>query len=306
MAGTRTNSNSMTAIFIFALNNKKSGFRKEFFRFFELEDDDSIFYDGTHSSVEYPEMKNKEIDVVGRLNGKITYLMEIKVGINEDLQESQSKNGEYEKTARLHPDVKKLIYVIPDNYIHENDIPINSKIIYWSEVLKIAQEYDNHGLEDYIKTFVDLPIMDSVLLGKGELFMLLNQKSFNAAENLRKTVLELVKKLENENLCFAEPQNDDYGIGGNFYLKNKVSDSESIFIGLNPAVSDAHCFFAVAVIGIECKNFNFQDEEGYKYYSLYEDELFEEFTLAETEEEQQKIFNKMVSNVLRKSNVVNS
>lgn len=88
MAGTRTNSNSMTAIFIFALNNKKSGFRKEFFRFFELEDDDSIFYDGTHSSVEYPEMKNKEIDVVGRLNGKITYLMEIKVGINEDLQES--------------------------------------------------------------------------------------------------------------------------------------------------------------------------------------------------------------------------
>lgn len=53
MAGTKTNSNSMTAILVVALNNKRSSFRNEFLKLIDLKEDNLIFYDGTHTSIEY-------------------------------------------------------------------------------------------------------------------------------------------------------------------------------------------------------------------------------------------------------------
>ena len=102
MAGTKTNSNSMTAILVVALNNKRSSFRNEFLKLIDLKEDNLIFYDGTHTSIEYQEINGKEVDVVGRIDGKTSFLMEIKVGIYESLQASQAKHGEYAYAA-LYP-----------------------------------------------------------------------------------------------------------------------------------------------------------------------------------------------------------
>ena len=131
MAGTKTNSNSMTAILVVALNNKRSSFRNEFLKLIDLKEDNLIFYDGTHTSIEYQEINGKEVDVVGRIDGKTSFLMEIKVGIYESLQASQAKHGEYERVLKEHSDrVKKLVYLIPTGYIHEESLPESAEIIY--------------------------------------------------------------------------------------------------------------------------------------------------------------------------------
>jgi hypothetical protein len=128
MAGRRTNSNSMTAIMVVALNNQKSAFRKEFFKLLNLNDGGYIFSDGTQSVIEYKEINNKKIDLIGTKDGKSKLLIEIKVSINETLQRSQRSGGEYETVYKNNKqNMDKLVYIIPDNYTHEKYIPNDAK-----------------------------------------------------------------------------------------------------------------------------------------------------------------------------------
>lgn len=149
----KTNSNSMTSIFIVALNNKKSGFRSAFFELIEAKDDNSTFFDGTHTSIDFDEINGKQIDIIGRKDGKTTFLIEIKVGNDEKLQDSQAKNGgksgEYEKVYKAHKnEIKSLIYIIPDDYDHKNELPSGEgiKILYWSKILNLSKEYDDYEI----------------------------------------------------------------------------------------------------------------------------------------------------------------
>lgn len=80
MPGTRTNSNSITAILINKLNNKKSGFRFAMLEKWGLPAN-TIFKDGTHSTIYFPEMENKEVDIVGMSNSEYVILIEIKANL---------------------------------------------------------------------------------------------------------------------------------------------------------------------------------------------------------------------------------
>ena len=99
MSGTRTNSNSITAILINKLNNKKSGFRFAMLEKWELPSN-TIFKDGTHSTINFPEMENKEVDIVGISGTEYVILIEIKANLSENIQESQKAGGQY--VIRLH------------------------------------------------------------------------------------------------------------------------------------------------------------------------------------------------------------
>ena len=95
----RTNSNSITSILIFALNNKKSPFRNKILKEkFGIESNENLcFYDGTHNPLLIHEMKNKQVDIYAREIGKhkVTMMIEIKANLQETLQKSQGKKGEY-------------------------------------------------------------------------------------------------------------------------------------------------------------------------------------------------------------------
>ena len=89
MAGTKTNSNSITAILINKLNYKKSGFRAAMLDYLGKLPNDTVFMDGTHSTINLPEIGNKEVDIVGISDSKYVILLEIKANLSEDIQESQ-------------------------------------------------------------------------------------------------------------------------------------------------------------------------------------------------------------------------
>ena len=311
MAGTKTNSNSMTAILVVALNNKRSSFRNEFLKLIDLKEDNLIFYDGTHTSIEYQEINGKEVDVVGRIDGKTSFLMEIKVGIYESLQASQAKHGEYERVLKEHSDrVKKLVYLIPTGYIHEESLPESAEIIYWEEVLSIAKEFDNSGLENYIKEFVELSLWEETnLLSKGEYFMLVNQKAFVNAFSLSKKILRLNQRyLEYKKYYFKGNQDNLSGIGTYFSMSEK--EAGNFYIGLNPQIPNSKYFFSIAIykdqqIDTSISKLNsYTDGEGYTYFSFEEDENYQEFCLSEVEGEQQELYNKMIDNILSKLNLL--
>ena len=313
MAGTKTNSNSMTAILVVALNNKRSSFRNEFFKLVGLEEKNITFYDGTHTSIEYSEINGKEVDIVGRLDGKTSFLMEIKVGISEPLQTSQAKDGEYETVFKEHSDkVKKLVYLIPTGYIHEKSLPESAVIVYWEDVYSIANEYDNTGLENYIKEFVELSLWEeSNLLSKGEFFMLINQKAFVDAFSLSKKILRLNQcYLDYKKYYFKGNQDNLSGIGTYFSMTEK--ESGNFYLGLNPQISNHKYFFSIAIykdqqIDADISKMNtFQDEEGYTYFSFEDDENYQAFCISEDEDEQQEIYFRMIDNILCKLNLISA
>ena len=169
----KTNSNCITSILIAVLNNKQSSFRGEFFKCIkkQYEDEDicipkeTTFYDGTHQPLLYKEMNGKEIDIIARIPGKRkpVLMIEVKANIWENLQESQSKKGEYGKTAKKYG--IPLIYIIPKYYSHEEEIPEIARIIKWESILNIARS--EKGKDDYfveqIKNFVEFTDENKIL-----------------------------------------------------------------------------------------------------------------------------------------------
>lgn len=238
MAGRRTNSNSMTAILVVALNNQKSAFRKEFFKLLNLDDEGYVFSDGTQSVIEYEEINNKEIDLIGKKKGISKLLIEIKVSGNENLQDSQKKGHEYERVYEKNKDViEALVYLIPDNYTHKKDIPACAKIILWSDIYRLAVKFDNTGLSDYIENFVELPTTDcSVLFTQSETHMLLNSKNLKATFSLGSKIIELGKKItDNKVFFYYDDQFNDFGVG-TYLTLNKQEDYDYLFIGFNPKI----------------------------------------------------------------------
>ncbi len=153
----RTNSNSITSILIFALNNKKSPFRNKILKEkFGIDSNENLcFYDGTHNPLLIPGMKNKQVDIYAREIGKykVTLMIEIKANLHEILRQSQGKKGEYLMVSE-HYGIP-LFYIIPRQYYHKEGIP--KGIIEWEEILEIAEACkDKTGLSEQIRNFVDL------------------------------------------------------------------------------------------------------------------------------------------------------
>lgn len=167
MGGNKTNSNSITSILVEKLNNRKSGFRYIMIKEWNSTiggatlGDDTFFVDGTYRKLPFDEMGDCRVDIVGYSGGKEEVLIEIKAGCKEELQYSQIKNGVYDKTASKYR--LKLFFIIPDKYEHQNNLPVNPKNYKWSEIYNIALEYDNTGLADQIKFFVEKTLVPEKL-----------------------------------------------------------------------------------------------------------------------------------------------
>lgn len=163
----KTNSNSITSILIYELNNNKI-FRKEMLKVFRQISKSDIpenilFYDGTHSPLKIKTMGEKEVDIYARVPGKykIYLMIEVKAGINEDLQDSQKIGGEYWKTSQTGI---PLFFIIPKAYIHKNDKKyIHENNIDWEEILKIANNCGNDKMVSQINNFVEITEVDAEL-----------------------------------------------------------------------------------------------------------------------------------------------
>ena len=157
----KTNSNSITSILIYELNNNAL-FKNAMLNIFnekskEFIPDDVFFYDGTHSPLKLKTMGTKEVDIYARIPGKykIYLMIEVKAGIYEDLQTSQMKNGEYQKTSK-EEDIP-LFFIIPKAYAHRNDENfIHENNIEWEEILKIAKDTGNDKIINQIHNFVEI------------------------------------------------------------------------------------------------------------------------------------------------------
>ena len=194
----RTNSNSITSILIFALNNKKSPFRNKILKEkFGIEQNENLcFYDGTHTPLMLPEMKNKQVDIYAREIGKhkVTLMIEIKANLPERLQNSQRKKGEYSKVSKNYE--IPLFYIIPRQYYHREEIP--KGIIEWEEILEIAETCkDKTGLSEQIRNFVDLDENKIVFNNKEKQYFINSKKLQIVFENrniLKKNILECLPK----------------------------------------------------------------------------------------------------------------
>ncbi len=248
-----TNSNSITSILVSTLNNRKSGFREKMLQKIRedyekcnkrpeinIPTDTTIFYDGTHHSLK--EMKGKLIDIYGQVEveNKIepTILIEVKASQTEPYQkESQGSNGIYTEVA-----IEKkipLIYILPEEYKHEKDLPLDNakdlnnenkkkglyvKHYYWPEILDIAKEYDYSGLADQIENFVEIPPKagSDILLSKNEsLFLQTPEYIFSTFEKLKElnnciaTVIKhpSIEKIVKTPYEISYSYNNDYWLG---------------------------------------------------------------------------------------------
>ena len=199
MAKTKTNSNSMTSLLITALNNKKSNFRDTMITLFSKSlnkniPSNTIFYDGTHQALLYEEMDNNEVDVIARVPGKRTpvLMIEIKVGIREELQESQREGGAYQRTAENHG--IPLLYIIPKNYNYQDNIPSYAKKMNWEEIIKKAREKDYTYLAEQIENFVELS-EENEALSKEEVILLTMQSLLREVIETKDKVFEKIEEI---------------------------------------------------------------------------------------------------------------
>ena len=163
----KTNSNSITSILIYELNNNEL-FKKEMLKVFREKSKSDIpenilFYDGTHSPLKIKTMGEKEVDIYARVPGKykIYLMIEVKAGINEDLQNSQKIGGEYWKTSKTGI---PLFFIIPRAYTHKNDKKyIHENNIDWEDILKIANNCGNDKMVSQINNFVEITEGDAEL-----------------------------------------------------------------------------------------------------------------------------------------------
>ncbi len=270
MPPTKTNSNSITSIFIYALNNKKSGFREAMLkRFRDIKKsngvkfdipEDIVFYNGTYKSLALQEMEGTKIDIYGlsEKNNDLKIMIEIKANLEEDLQDTQKDNGAYCNTAKAYN--IPLVYIIPNKYLHENDLPESDKInelvvtkIYWSEVRDIARSYDNTGLDNQIETFVQLIDNDGedLLLTKNELALIISPNLiYTTYKHIDEFRTSLQECIDND---LGKGQNNQYGIG--YYNKKKTR-----WLGLIPSLEKQY-FFSLC---LSADNFNRQDFKNQK------------------------------------------
>lgn len=277
MAQIKTNSNSITSILTVALN-QKTDFRTKILRLFESKiskelTTDIVFYECTHTPLLYKEMNNKEIDIIARAPGKHKPVMmiEVKANTNEDLQKSQKKKGAYEKTSTKY-DIP-LLYIIPRNYAHREELPESSKIIEWEKILDIAGDI-SISLDTQIKQFVDLSDAEENLTDyEKKLFN--DKESLLEVHTLKIKVLELINESLNENQrTIGKSENDQWGVGV-YYHFNK----NNFFLGFNPYISEIQDgkYFLALDIPESKNNIALEDEESLYYEEgLYYLSVFEE------------------------------
>lgn len=233
MAGNKTNSNSITAILVNKLNYKKSGFRAAILRSWGLSDDIE-FKDGTHSSINFPEMEGKQVDIVGMIGNDYKVLIEVKANFNEPLQYSQKEHGQYQTTAEKHH--LDLKFIVPNVYNHDYELPKESKnvkIIPWSEIYKIAKENDNTGFTEDIEYFVETEFNKNTLdlvLNKGEVAMFLSPAVIGNVISLEEKISNMMYNFSSSELSIeAKTQQEKFGRWYNITYGKKT---KRIWIGL--------------------------------------------------------------------------
>jgi hypothetical protein len=305
MPGIKTNSNSITAILINKLNNKKSGFRFAMLEKWELPTN-TIFKNGTHSTITFSEMENKEVDIVGMSGTEYVILIEIKANLSENIQESQKANGQYVKTAQKHN--LKLKYIIPDGYYEFDKLPLENdftQIIKWSQIYEIAQATDNTGFTDDINNFVESSFStNDILLNKGEIAMFLSPNEI-------KNVITLESKLEELIIQYAQSRKYIRGKKegwGNWFTINYNNREKQIWIGLYnlEEASDKYLFMWEGNVKLFTPN-KFKDKLDYWLYNseiyipiLDEKNKVPDFLFAEKAEEQQELFNQLMDYNIKK------
>lgn len=307
MAGNKTNSNSITAIFISKLNYKKTGFRNEILKLWGLPEN-VFFIDGTHSTCGIPEMENKEVDIIGTVDSKPIALIEIKANLNEDLQDSQAKGGQYEKTAIKNGDIK-LIYVVPDGYCHSSEIPSGSRIytFTWSQIYDLAKQFDNTGFTEQINYFVESNFYDNdILLNKGEIAMFLSPSIIESVSSLRskmKSLMDEFLKTHKEIIKFDDFKGNGNDNLGYWYTVKKEKNEINAWIGLAEVKQlPGHSFFIyfgqTNINEKELAKFKeddyYRESDGVDFPIINKDNTPPEFLFEETVEGQQEKFNELM------------
>ena len=273
----KTNSNSITSIFVAALN-ENSPFRKKVLKIFEKKigraiDSSVIFYDCTHTPLLYEEMNGKEIDMIARIPGKHKpeMMIEIKANIREPLYESQQESGEYDYTSRVHH--IPLIYIIPEKYIHTNEIPNKAKKITWETITEHSEDIHisfNAQIQKFVETF---ETEDDICNEEIELFE--NQNYLVQINKISVKVLEIIEKIlkRNKRKDYSLEQ-DQWGVGY-FYKFKEIW----YYLGVVPYFDDFEKgkYFLSLAITEDCKNTAELEhltpdpiyfEDGYYYLSL--------------------------------------
>lgn len=315
MAPRKTNSNSITIKLKNILNNKKSGFRIAMMNRLGVADSNTIFMDGTHSPVNLPEMQAKEIDIWAKdTDNNFVLLLEVKANIGEDLQDSQKRNGEYEKTS-----IKNkipLFYIIPHGYIHEKEIPRIAEIIYWDEILDKANEFDNTGFSEEIRSCVENLENEENVLTKAEISLLFCPEILKNFLELKRKITNLMdtyEKSEGSLIFNSEQENGDDYFGRYIFVKNGKRKVK-FWIGYYPHWQNNNSYF-LQIIDTDIID-ETRGHEGKDYYKSYWDDLsgfdlyfpvfnndaqMQKFLNSEKEIDQQKCFNRIINDVINKA-----
>ncbi len=234
----RTNSNSITSILIYFLNNKKTPVRNKLLDIFIANGisvpNDAYFYDGTYSPLKIKIMNKKKVDIYARSPGRyeIYLIIEIKAGINEDLQRSQKKNGEYEKTS-LKENIP-LLYIIPKLYSHKEEISkINGvKIIYWEDILKITDKYNaENEFSEQIRHFVEISEDEPTSESTTNLIKNINKLDYFVTDrqNLKQKLDYILRKIKNKKLSETNYEFGYYWDNDTFFLGYSYMKKEYTF-----------------------------------------------------------------------------
>lgn len=240
MPAIRTNSNSITAILIEKLNNQKSGFRSKIIKDWNLPEN-IYFVDGTHSTINIDGMNNKEVDIIGYQKNNVLILIEVKANKYESLQDSQKKNGEYEKVVKKSKNKLILKYIIPKDYAHIKDIPILAGIVEWNEIYNIAKEYDNTGFSQNIEYFVEHNFNNiDYMINKGDISMYFNASLIGMTISLFEKLTNLMSEyiLKNNNIQMGK---QDY-LGYEYTITNNRRTIKT-WIGLYNFENSNNCYF---------------------------------------------------------------
>lgn len=266
----KTNSNSITSILIYALNNKKSGFREAIIKRFKEKNitisDDIFFSNGTHTTLPLAEMAGTKIDILGIEKAHFKIMIEVKASLYESLQHSQKAGGSYEITAREKN--IPLVYIIPDGYKHEDQLPKKKdtdrlfvEILYWSEIRDIAKKTDSTGLDYQIEKFVEFIDQESIL-NRNEIAFLLMPGLIAKTYKIIKKLLTLIEKNCPKH---KKKQDDQYGIGYDW-------ETSGYWIGLVPTI-DERFFFSLAIAATKKPSFKNDNDvyyDGTYYYVPYD------------------------------------
>lgn len=175
--------------------------------------DELLNMNSTINDIEFEDItRNKKIDDVGRpdiciRNKNNEIYIEIKTSITTDLQESQL--GTYPlKILKSNAKNKELIFLLPDNYIHEYEIKQANKkysfirIIHWKDFLARINGFDicygNSIVSESIK-FIEESLKQSDIntcFNAREIVEMINAKGFIATIGTLSKLKEIIKQSE--------------------------------------------------------------------------------------------------------------